>query len=98
MTTHEHGPPEFVDDDEPVENIRAAFRRSDKAVTTKRPRDVNSLAAAIVAEATEEPDAGIWVVNVPAGSTPAVIVHGLGWSAPRDPYVTVEDTPSLTFA
>lgn len=47
MTTEEQRSPEFVDDDEPVENIRAAFRRSEKAVTTKRPRDVNSLAASI---------------------------------------------------
>ncbi len=99
MTTHEHGPPEFVDDDEPVENVRAAFRRSEKAVTTKRPRDVNSLAAVIVAEATEPPeDATMWLVNVPAASTPGVIVRGLELSTPRDPYVKVENPGSLTVA
>ncbi len=99
MTTHEHGPSEFVDDDEPVEKIRAAFRRSDKVVTTKRPRDVNNLTSAIVAEATETPeDHTTWLVDVSAVATHRVVLRNLGLSTPRDPYVNVEKAGPLTLA
>lgn len=43
---------DFYEEDEPAENIRAAFARGDKGVTKKRPRDLNQLAKSIVDDAT----------------------------------------------
>ena len=44
----------FYEDDEPIEQIRTAFDRGEKGVTANRPRDLNRLAASIVAEATAD--------------------------------------------
>ncbi len=89
---------DFYEEDESAEDVWDRFERAPKTVTSKRPRDVNSLAAAIVADATEPTDATAWLVSVPSGSAIDVVVSGLGWSEPTDPYVTLDDTPSLTFA
>jgi len=50
---------DFYEDDEPAERIQDAFDSGEKYVT-KRPRDLNQLAKALVDEATD-----------PAGSFPA---------------------------
>lgn len=46
-------PTDFYEDDEPAEKVHAAFESGEKGLTAKKPRDVNQLAASIVAEATE---------------------------------------------
>lgn len=57
---------EFYEDDEPVEKIRAAFERGEKGRTAKRPRDLNRMAASIVADETES---SIQPVVVPSDVT-----------------------------
>lgn len=44
---------DFYEDDEPIEDIRAAYEAGDKGITTGR-RDINQRAHAIMQAATEE--------------------------------------------
>lgn len=49
---------DFYEDDEPVEKIQAAFQRGEKGVT-KRPRDLNRLAASVVEDAVASSAPGV---------------------------------------
>lgn len=73
---------DFYEDDEPVEKIRAAFERGEKGRTAKRPRDLNRMAASIVADATEPP---MEPVVVPSDVT-SVRIEGVSIGSPGKKY------------
>jgi hypothetical protein len=51
-------PDDFYEEDEPIEDIRAAFKAGEKGVT-RGPRDLNERAKSIVDRAVEELEPGI---------------------------------------
>lgn len=57
MTATNDNDMEFYEEDEPVEKIQEAYTRREKGIT-KRPRDLNRLAASVVGDAVATSGSG----------------------------------------
>jgi hypothetical protein len=79
----------FYEDDESAEKIWATFEHGQKGVT-KRPRDLNRLAASIVQDATDE---GVVMSAVPVPKLADVTFLGGRFNSD---FVRLPDTPEVT--